>query len=223
MFVFNGISSKDMEIIVEEENNFIAKARQRYNQTDIDGMDSAYFEELGYSPVDKTIKIQILNPKKIDNILAWLNGTGDLIFNNRITKVRFYNEIEPVRIANIFTADVNFSRNPFWNKYYDEFVTVNNLIINDGTVYSKPLIRLEKLDSEYIDLTINNIRFIYRFKDDSYVEIDCERKIEIYEGFNRSRQIEMGFQYPKLNPGENRVLINSGNATIKVKRKDRWL
>lgn len=223
MFVFNGISSKDMEIIVEEENNFIAKARQRYNQTDIDGMDSAYFEELGYSPVDKTIKIQILNPKKIDNILAWLNGTGDLIFNNRITKVRFYNEIEPVRIANIFTADVNFSRNPFWNKYYDEFVTVNNLIINDGTVYSKPLIRLEKLDSEYIDLTINNIRFIYRFKDDSYVEIDCERKTEIYEGFNRSRQIEMGFQYPKLNPGENRVLINSGNATIKVKRKDRWL
>lgn len=223
MFVFKGISSKDMEIVVEEESNFITKARQRYNQTDIDGMDSAFFEELGYSPVDKSIKIQILNPQKIDKILAWLDGTGDLIFNNRITKVRFYNEIEPVRIAGIFTADINFSRNPFWNKYYDEFVEVDKLIINDGTVYSKPIIRLEKLDSEYIDLTINDIRFVYNFKDDSYVEIDCEKKTECYEGFNRSRQIKMGFKYPKLNPGENKVIVNSGNATIKVKRKDRWL
>lgn len=223
MFIFNGISSKDMEIVVEEENNFITKARQRYNQKDIDGMDGAFFEELGYSPVDKTIKIQILNSQKIDKILSWLNGTGELVFNNRITNARFYNEIDPARTSGIFVADVNFSRDPFWNKYNDEFVEVDDIIVNEGTVYSRPVIRLEKLDSEYIDLTINDVRMIYRFHEDTYVEIDCEKKEEKYNGFNRSRQIEMGFEYPKLYPGENTIIINSGNARIKAKRKDRWL
>ena len=33
----------------------------------------------------------------------------------------------------------------------------------------------------------------------------------------------MGFQFPYLNPGENIVVINSGDPTILFKRKDCWL
>ena len=36
MFVFKGISSKDMEVVIEEEKHFLGKASQRYLQTDID-------------------------------------------------------------------------------------------------------------------------------------------------------------------------------------------
>lgn len=223
MFVFKGKSSEDMGVIVEEEKHFIAKARQRYTQTDIEGRNGAIFEELGYSVVNRPIKIQILNSQKLDEILAWLNGAGDFIYNNRITKARFYNEIEPTRTAGIFIADFSFIRNPFWNELNDKFISSNNIIINDGTIYSEPLIRLEKIDDDYVDFTINNIRIVYNFNSEEYVEIDCEEKTTQYEGFNRNRQIEMGYEFPKLIPGENTVKINSGNAVIKFKRKDRWL
>lgn len=224
MFVFKGISSDDMDVIVEEEENLITKARQRYNQTEIEGRNGAFFDELGYSIVDRPIKIQILNPSKINQIMAWLDGLGDLIYKNKITKARFYNELEPVRTSGIYIADINFIRNPFWNKAYEEFVTINNgIITNNGTVYSEPIIRLEKIETEYVDFTINDIRIIYNFEDDEYVEINSEDGTVQCEGFNKNKQIEMGFKYPILEPGENKIIINSGNAIVKVKRKDRWL
>ena len=116
MFVFNNISSTDMQVIVEEEDQFLGRASQRYARTDIEGRDGALFEEQGYTTIDRQIMIQILNPDKLDEIMAWLNGVGILEYKGRITKARFYNEINPVRTANIKTADVSFTRNPFWTK-----------------------------------------------------------------------------------------------------------
>lgn len=224
MFVFKGISSEDMEVIAEEEKHFIAKARRRYNQNEIDGRNGAVFEELGYSVIDRPIKIQILNPLKMEQILAWLDGEGDFIYNNKITKARFYNEVEPIRTASIFIADCDFIRNPFWNRAYENFVNcTEGIIINEGTVYSEPIIRLEKIESEYIDFTINDIRIVYNFNEDTYVEINSEEKTVEYDSMNRNRQIEMGYEFPILNPGNNKITINSGNAVIKFKRKDRWL
>ena len=165
MFVFKGISSDDMEVIAEEEN-FVAKARQRYNQIEIDGRNGALFEELGYSTVDRPIKIAILNNNKIDYILKWLDGEGDFIYKNRITKARFYNEIEPNRTSSIFVAEVSFNRDPFWYKLKDSFITINtDIIINEGTIYSEPVLRLEKKDSNYVDFSINEERYKYTFNE----------------------------------------------------------
>lgn len=223
MFVFKGISSDDMEVIAEEEN-FVAKARQRYNQIEIDGRNGALFEELGYSTVDRPIKIAILNNNKIDYILKWLDGEGDFIYKNRRTKARFYNEIEPNRTSSIFVAEVSFNRDPFWYKLKDSFITINtDIIINEGTIYSEPVLRLEKKNSNYVDFSINEERYKYTFNEDSYVEIDSSEGVTVYEGFNRSRQLEMGYIFPTLKSGKNKLIINSGDAIFKFKRKDRWL
>ena len=45
----------------------------------------------------------------------------------------------------------------------------------------------------------------------------------LYEGLNRNRQLEIGYEFPKLNVGNNTIVVHSGDATIKIKRKDRWL
>lgn len=223
MFVFKGISSDDMEVIAEEEN-FVAKARQRYNQIEIDGRNGALFEELGYSTVDRPIKIAILNNNKIDDILKWLDGEGDFIYKNRITRARFYNEVELNRTSSIFVAEVSFNRDPFWYKLKDSFITINtDIIINEGTIYSEPVLRLEKKDINYVDFSINEERYKYTFNEDSYVEIDSSEGTTVYEGFNRSRQLEMGYIFPTLKSGKNKLIINSGDAIFKFKRKDRWL
>lgn len=223
MFIFNNISSTDMEVIIEEEEHFLGKTSQRYVRTEIEGKNGALFEEQGYAVIERPMKVQILNLDKLDKILGWLNGVGILEYKGRITKARFYNEIYPVRTANIKIADVTFIRDPFWNKKRDNYVTVQNMVTNEGNIYSEPIIRLEKNTSDKVDITINDIRFIYNFNNEEFVEIDCENQTVEYNKLNRNRQIEIGYKFPTLKPGENTVTIHSGDVLIKVKRKDRWL
>lgn len=223
MFKFKGISSEDMQVMVEEEEHFIAKASQRYEITEIEGRDGAIFNTLGYSYIERPIYVQCLNIDKIDEILSWLNGEGEFEYKGRKTIARFYGQLEPQRKACIRIIDATFIRDPFWHKVNDEYIVVTTSIVNEGNLQSRPIIRLEKGTNSSVELTIGGVKFKYNFNNDNYVEIDCKEKTEIYEGLNRSRQIEIGYEYPKLNIGINPINIHSGDATIKVKRKDRWL
>lgn len=224
MFKFKGISSEDMQVIIEEEEHFIARAAQRYEMTEIEGRDGAIFDTLGYSVVERPIYVQCLNINKIDNILAWLNGEGEFEYKGRKTIARFYSQAEPQRNTCIRIIDTQFIRDPFWSKATDEYVTVTNNITNEGNIESRPFIRLEKQTESAVDITVNGVRFQYTFlANDTYVEIDCEEKEVLYDGLNRSRQLIIGYDYPKLEVGDNAVIMNSGDAIIKVKRKDRWL
>ena len=103
------------------------------------------------------------------------------------------------------------------------FTPTNETINNEGNIQRRPILRLEKTVSEAGELTINDIRFKYKFKDDEYVEIDCEEKTVEYEGLNRNRQITIGYDYPKLNIGSNKITMHDGDCIIKILRKDRWL
>lgn len=224
MFKFKGISSTDMQVIVEEEEHFLAKAAQRYEVTEIEGKDDAIFDELGYSFVERPVYMQCLNPKRIDEILAWLDGEGELEYKGRKTKARFYTELEPKRTAGIKIIDANFIRAPFWVKADDNYIGVTNSIQNVGNKPSRPVIKIEKGTSNSIELTLGGVRFKYTFSEnDTYVEIDCEEKTVIYEGLNRNRNLEIGYEFPKLEVGDNSMVIHSGSATVKIKRKDRWL
>jgi len=226
MFKFKGISSKDMKIIVEEEEHFIAKAPQRIDVIEIEGRDGAIFNELGYSVIERPIKVQFLTGANIDKVLAWLNGEGILEYKNKITKARFYSLIEPIRTTIIKVASFNFIRDPFWykNEYDDTFLTVTDTVTNEGNIEARPIIRLEKGEDERVDLTIGGVRFTYNFpKTETYVEIDCEEMTATYENLLRNRQLLIGYEFPLLPVGKSKVTVNSGDATIKVKRKDRWL
>lgn len=224
MFKFKRISSEDMQVVIEEEEHFLAKASQRYEVTEIDGKDDAIFDELGYSYVERPIYIQCLNPNKLDDILAWLDGEGEFEYKGRKTIARFYAELEPKRTAGIKIIDTNFIRAPFWVKTEDNYVVVTTNVQNEGNKSSRPIIRLEKGTDDSVELTLGGVRFKYTFsEDDTYVEIDCEEKTTIYEGVNRSRNLEIGYKFPILQPGNNEITIHSGSATIKIKRKDRWL
>ena len=124
MFKFKGISSEDMQVIIEEEEHFIARAAQKYEITEVEGKDGAIFDELGYSYVERPIYVQCLNINKIDDILAWLNGEGEFEYKGRKTIARFYSQLEPIRQACIRIIDTTFIRNPFWYKADDEFEIV---------------------------------------------------------------------------------------------------
>lgn len=223
MFKFKGISSNDMKVVIEEEEHFLAKAAQKYETIDIEGKDGAIYDELGYSDINRPIKVQILDVSKLDDILVWLNGEGELEYKDRKTMARFYNELEPERNACVKIIDTNFIRAPFWYKKIDNYVMVTNAVINEGNIVSRPIIQLEKGNLNDAELTIGGVRFIYHFKGESYVEIDCDEMSVLYNGLRRNRQIEIGYKFPKFEIGNNVITRHSGDAMIKIKRKDRWL
>lgn len=224
MFKFKGISSTEMQVIIEEEELFLAKASQRYEVTEIDGKDDAIFDELGYSYIERPIYIQCLNPDKLDDIFEWLDGEGELEYKGRKTKARFYTSLEPNRVAGIRIIDTNFIRAPFWEKAEDDYIDVTTNVTNEGNKTSNPIIRLEKNTTDTVELTVAETRFKYTFNEnDTYVEIDCEEKTALYEGLNRNRNLIIGYDFPKFSPGINTITIHDGDAIIRMKRKDRWL
>ncbi len=95
---------------------------------------------------------------------------------------------------------------------------------NKGNIASRPILKLIKTLDDYVDMTINQVRLKYNFlENEDYVEINCENKEVKYDNLNRNRQIEIGYEFPKLNVGNNKITLNSGDCIIETKRKDRWL
>ena len=224
MFKFKGISSDDMSVVIEEEQHFLARAPQKIETTSIEGMDGDIIDFLGYSNIERPIKVQILNTNKLDEILSWLNGKGTFEYENRVTTAYFSQSFEPIRTSSIKVADLMFTRWPFWYKKIDNYITVSDNVINEGNIYAKPMIRLEKGTTDTVELTFANIRFKYTFSnDETYVEIDCEDMNAYYDGLLRNKYLEIGYDFPILQVGNNPIVINSGDPIIKIKRKDRWL
>lgn len=223
MFVFNGKNSKDFNIVVEEIDNLIKKAAHIHEIVSIEGKDDAEYIPLSYAPVDLTLKLQLLDPNKIDDVFQWLNGIGELEFKDRVTKARIFAELAPVRASIIKIIDVDIIRSPFWYKKHDYYVEATTKIINGGNVYSKPLIKLTKQNSDFIEIKVGGSQFKYNFNNEAYSIIDCDEKIATHNNLSRNRQLEIGYEFPILQPGINEVSILAGDATVEFKRKDVWL
>lgn len=228
MFIFKGISTKDIKIIVEEPENLIAKAPLKHEVLNIEGRDDAIYHPLGYTPIEISLTLQLLDPSKIDEVLMWLDGEGELIYKNRKTKARIFSEIQPIRTAGIRIINIAIIRAPFWYSIEDDYSEVredneNSKIINEGTAPSKPIIKLTKLESDMCEFEVNGIYFKYNFNHDSEVLIDCEKMEASDNGQLRNRHLTIGYEFPVLDPGPNVVKRISGDAKIEFKRKDRWL
>lgn len=224
---FKNINSDDIEGLIICSEPPISSSALKIKETSINGRDGAIIEKLGYKTYTKTVEIALKRNANVDDIISFFSGEGDLTFKNELDKVykaAVYEKIDLEKLLRFRTGKVKFYCQPFKYKKNDAYISITNNITNAGNIESKPIIRLEKGTSASIELTIGGIRFKYTFlENDTYVEIDCEKMTVLYEGLNRNRQLEIGYEFPKLNVGNNTIVVHSGDATIKIKRKDRWL
>lgn len=224
--IFRNIDSDNIEGLIICAEPPITSSAVRIKETTIDGRDGTIVEKLGYKAYTKNVEIGLKRNADVNKIIEYFSGEGDLIFDcesDKVYKAAVYDQINLERLLRLRKGTVTFYCQPFKYKKNDDFVTVSTNVENEGNIESNPIIRLEKGTNTKADITINGVRFLYNFEGDSYVEIDCEEMTAIYEGLNRNRKLEIGFDFPKLKPGNNSITINTGDATIKIKRKDRWL
>ncbi len=114
-FRWNDIDSDSMGVVVEALPP-IARAPRRYDKVEIDGMDGAYVDELGYAVYEKVISVGFQKMADFNSIFDWLAGQGKLVTSDEPDKYyicNIYDVIEFTKSGNIYKADIKMIAQPF--------------------------------------------------------------------------------------------------------------
>lgn len=206
------------------DEDFKGKASRNYIETSTEGYDGSTIDLLGYQNYSSSLEIILFKPSMLDDVLAWLDGSGEFEYQGRVTKAHFLESVSTEnKYDRVIFIKTNFIRSPFWHNAYDPKVKVSNFIRNDGNVYAKPIIELYGQENQKVKLTINDITLTYTFDDTGGVVIDCAELTETMHEVSKSKYLKLdGYSYPILYPGLNKVKVE-GNADVYVRRKDAWL
>jgi predicted phage tail component-like protein len=204
----------------------ITKPQMRVTETVIDGVDGSIIEELGYSSYDKALTIGITQKSKIDEVIKFFSGTGEVVFSNepdKFYKATIVNQIDFARLVRFRTATVIFRVQPFKYEYGEPklILTESGSLINDGNYIAKPIIEIN--GSGTVELTVNdNTVFSYTFPDgDNTVVIDSQKQ-DAYVGTILKNRNMVG-EFPTFEIGVNTISWEGNVTSLIVSNKSRWL
>lgn len=225
-FIYNGIDSRMMGVIVTAMPPTV-RAAQRVESVKVPGRSGSLHETDGaYDNYTKTMECAIKNRKKIDEIAAWLTGSGEIIFSSepdKVYRVTISNTISIAQMMRTFQKfQVSFDTYPF--KYsvnaFDEALTLTKaaVVLGKGTVYSQPVITV--YGSGSVTLTINGKAYPLS-NVDGYVTINSEIE-ECYKGTLNRNGIFYTDEFPRLEPGENNISWTGNVSKVEIQPNWRW-
>ena len=226
-FRFRDIDSRSMGVRVTKMPETV-RAERRVERVEIAGRNgSLHVDEGTYGSYDRTMECALINRRGLDEVAAWLAGSGRMIFSTEPDKaydVVISNKISIAQMMRVFQKfQVTMDTQPF--KY-----SVNRAgellellepktVYNPGTVYAQPKITV--YGSGGITLDINGTAFPLSAVD-GYVTIDSE-SMEVYKG-NESRNSKFGgADFPRLEVGKNAVLWTGNVEKLVIEPGWRWL
>lgn len=225
-FIYNGIDSRMMGVIVTAMPPTI-RAAQRVESVTVPGRDGSLHETDGsYDNYTKTMECAIKNREKLDDIAAWLTGSGEIIFSSepdKVYRVTISNTISIAQMMRTFQKfQVSFDTYPFKysvNKFDEALELIKPaVILGKGTVYSQPVITMYGTGA--ITLTINDTE--YPLSDvDGYVTINSEIE-ECYKDVINMNSIFSADEFPRLQPGENIISWTGDVEKIEIIPNWRW-
>lgn len=175
-FIWNGISSNDMNIVVSELPP-ISKPEEKVEKITIPGR-SGYLTvcDGAYSSYLKSVEFHIIHEKEnLDRVKRWLSGSGKVIFGNEPDKfyyARIINQIDLNQVIPILhKAIVIFDCQPFGYLHEGEktiSLTEPTTLFNMGNIDSEPYLKV------YAEGDI-----ILRINDESIIIKGIQESVEI--------------------------------------------
>ena len=226
--IFKERNSNTIKGLLISELPPITKPKMRYKKNEVDGVDGATFEELGYSAYTKTVDIGLYGNYDINDIIQFFSGKGTVIFSNEsdyFYDAVIYEQIDYERLARFRTAKVKFIVQPY--KYKVNLDTINvdvssgtYALNNTATASAKPKLTIKGTDT--VEFKKNGLSlFTYTFDNDQEVVIDSELQ-DAYQGIVLKNR-QMNGDFLTLDIGEN-VLSWEGSLTeLKIDNWERWL
>lgn len=201
-------------------NNVLCCDKAKYDPNRRFVTDTVYENQVNVVFVgDLTDTLETLKAKYDGAILEYELATEEIV-PYTTAQQEAYNQLQKLKLYKGQNTMFSLEGSIINLKYLED---TDEKVENQGNIYSKPIIRLEKTVFKEVEIAINGIRFKYNFEEDDYVEIDCEEMTVQYEGLDRNRRLVIDFEFPKLKEGNNDIVMYSGDCIIKCKRKDRWL
>ncbi|NLK23290.1 MAG: phage tail protein [Clostridiales bacterium] len=209
----------------------IVLPKKRVTEMIIPGRDSAVkFDENTYEDINISVECNIMDKdlsNKIDDIKSWLikTGTNDLIFSYQPNKkyiAYMANSIDFSQILKVISRFVIIFRcEPF--KYETKQETINvvkpEIIVNPGTIYSKPIIKVKGTGN--IELKINS-QIIEIENLDGVIILDSILE-DAYNEEKHNMNFKINGEFPILEEGENNILWTGGISNIEITPNWRWI
>ena len=233
--ILNGKNSNEINGLLIQELPPISKPLIRTEVEEIDGRDGDIVTPLGYSAYDKEFTIGLYKDFDVNEVAAYFNSEGTVIFSNEPDKYYYYQitaQIDFERLVRFRTAAVTLHVQPF--KYSTEEMartfniasgTTSIGISNNGNIYSKPRITL--YGSGTVNLSLNGSQiFAINFGDsENYLTIDTAL-MEAYKDTLENlmnRSIDGDYEHSYLKIGRNTFSWSGELSKIVIENYSRWL
>lgn len=224
-FTFKGISSEEYGLVVNKMPTYI-KPEHFSEIITVQGKDGASVVDYGYKPYTLKAIVTLMDVSKLDEIMSWLDGSGQLVVSDdpyKYRNVKVLNGIDYQRLSELKEASIEFF-------VYDPYRYINGEVArtvtsfpgsvrNDGTTTSKPIITI--VGSGSVSITINGTTFGYTFPSGESVKLDCEEMDATYDGILRNQYMTGNF--PTLKVGVNSITVSGTVTSIKFEKHSRYL
>jgi len=223
-FIFNNIDSRDMGIIVNKLPS-ITTSEKNIDKIEIQGRDGFLLIDYGtYKGSVKSVECTLDNGN-VDNICAWLNGSGEVLFSNendKFYKAVIINQISLNKIIPILhNFIVQFECQPHKYSVCNDLVTLTTsptTLFNSSTTSSKPVIKVYGNGSIYLTINSNTIH-LTNIAD--YVTIDSNL-MDCYKDSTLMNK-NMSGDFPDLIVGTNVISWTGSVSKVEIKPNWRWL
>lgn len=226
-FTFNGVDSREMGVIVTAMPETV-RAERRVESITVAGRNGSLHTDEGvYESYDRTMECALIKRARLDEITAWLVGSGEMTFStepDKVYRVTIANKISIAQMMRVFQKfQVVIDTQPFKysvNAAGDALeLTAPTTIRNSGTVYSEPIITV--YGSGDITLNINGEDFPMYGVQES-ITIDSEM-MEVFKGDTNQNSKYGGAEFPRFDVGKNEISWTGNVSKIKIQPRWRWL
>lgn len=228
--IINGVNSTTINGLAINEMPPITKPSIRTNTEEIDGRDGDIVTRLGYSAYDKEMTIGLYGNYDLNEIMSYFNQSGTIIFSTESDK--YYNfeileQIDYEKLLKFKTATITMHCQPFKyevNETPIALVSGDNIVLNKGNIYSKPIMYIEGTGTITISLGGNQV-FNIVMGDNTEIEIDIE-KLEAYnpnDGTLLNRIVTGDYDDFRLESGNNTIALGGTITSANIRMYSRWL
>lgn len=230
----NGKNSNEINGLLIQELPPISKPQIRTEVEEIDGRDGDIVTKLGFAAYDKEFTVGLYKDFDINEIIAYFNSEGTVVFSNESDKYYNYQIIDQIdfeRLVRYRTATVRMHCQPF--KYSTEERTRSSTsladktfsITNSGNIYSKPAVTVYGTGTINLSLNGKQLFVIELGETDNYLTIDAD-KLEAYQDTTETlmnRLVDGDYNNLKLEVGRNTFTWSGELTKIEVSNYSRWI
>jgi phage-related protein len=224
-FIYNGISSKDMGVILKKLPP-ITKPKKRIEIVQVPGRNGTlHIDENCYEPINISLECTLKKNINVRDITKWLIEFGTITFSDELDKyynATITNSIPLERVFRLYREFIiQLELQPIAQSTQEYVYNCNNTNENtlkiDSSAEMYPYIKLTGTGE--VKLTINN-KICTVTIDDEYIELDSELQ-NAYKGV-KNKNDKMNGEFPILIPGNNKIQI-TGNATMQIKYRKAYI